>query len=62
MSIKLLDVETWVDPALATRRLLRSSNGAREWAETVRAQLEDVGGALPELAGQTRRQAAERRW
>ena len=36
-------------PRQATRRLLRSSNGAREWAETVRAQLEDVGGALPEL-------------
>src|SRR4051794_1790449 len=36
-------------PRQATRRLLRSSNGAREWAETVRTQLEDVGGALPEL-------------
>src|SRR3954465_1025468 len=36
-------------PRQATRRLLRSSNGAREWAETVRAQLEDVGGPLPEL-------------
>src|SRR4051812_40179265 len=36
-------------PRQATRRLLRSSNGAREWAETVRAQLEDVGGALPDL-------------
>jgi Sigma-70, region 4 len=36
-------------PRQATRRLLRSSNGAREWAETVRAQLEDVGGNLPEL-------------
>ncbi len=36
-------------PRQATRRLLRSSNGAREWAETVRAQLEDVGGALPAL-------------
>jgi hypothetical protein len=36
-------------PRQATRRLLRSSNGARAWAETVRAQLEDVGGALPAL-------------
>src|SRR5215210_5092522 len=36
-------------PRQATRRLLRNSNGAREWAETVRAQLEDVGGALPDL-------------
>ena len=37
-------------PRQATRRMLRSSNGAREWAETVRAQLVDVGGAtLPEL-------------
>src|SRR5215204_3853140 len=36
-------------PRQATRRLLRSSNGAREWAETVRAQLEDVGGTLPSL-------------
>jgi hypothetical protein len=36
-------------PRQATRRLLRSSNGAREWAETVRAQLEDLGAALPEL-------------
>src|SRR4051794_2892934 len=36
-------------PRQATRRLLRSSNGAREWAETVRAQLEDVGGSLPDL-------------
>src|SRR3954452_19261373 len=43
-------------PRQATRRLLRSSNGAREWAETVRAQLEDVGGALPELPAR----AAER--
>src|SRR3954468_16782344 len=36
-------------PRQATRRLLRSSNGAREWAETVRAQLEGVGATLPEL-------------
>ena len=37
-------------PRQATRRMLRSSNGAREWAETVRAQLVDVGGAtVPEL-------------
>lgn len=37
-------------PRQATRRLLRSSNGAREWAETVRAQLVDVSGAtVPEL-------------
>src|SRR5215213_3228486 len=36
-------------PRQATRRMLRGSNGAREWAETVRAQLEDLGGALPEL-------------
>jgi hypothetical protein len=41
-------------PRQATRRLLRSSNGAREWAETVRAQLEDVGGALPELPPRSR--------
>src|SRR4051794_21412479 len=41
-------------PRQATRRLLRSSNGAREWAETVRAQLEDVGGALPELPARAR--------
>src|SRR4051812_48394770 len=41
-------------PRQATRRLLRSSNGAREWAETVRAQLEDVGGALPELPPRAR--------
>ena len=46
-------------PRQATRRLLRSSNGAREWAETVRAQLADVSGAsLPELP---RGQAARRR-
>src|SRR3954469_7096189 len=36
-------------PRQATRRLLRSSNGARAWAETVRAQLEDVGGNVPDL-------------
>ena len=37
-------------PRQATRRMLRSSNGAREWAETVRAQLVDVSGAtVPEL-------------
>jgi hypothetical protein len=37
-------------PRQATRRLLRSSNGAREWAETVRAQLAEVNGAtVPEL-------------
>ena len=37
-------------PRQATRRLLRSSNGAREWAETVHAQLAEVNGAnLPEL-------------
>src|SRR3954468_9423545 len=41
-------------PRQATRRLLRSSNGAREWAETVRAQLEDVGGPLPELPPRSR--------
>src|SRR3954447_22683691 len=41
-------------PRQATRRLLRSSNGAREWAETVRAQLEDVGGALPDLPARSR--------
>ena len=41
-------------PRQATRRMLRSSNGAREWAETVRAQLEDVGGAtVPELPART---------
>jgi hypothetical protein len=37
-------------PRQATRRLLRSANGAaREWAEAVRSQLEEVGGALPAL-------------
>jgi hypothetical protein len=36
-------------PRQATRRMLRGSNGARAWAEAVRAQLEDVGGALPTL-------------
>ena len=37
-------------PRQATRRMLRSSNGAREWAETVRAQLIEVSGAtVPEL-------------
>ena len=37
-------------PRQATRRMLRSSNGARAWAETVRAQLVEVGGAgVPEL-------------
>ena len=36
-------------PRQATRRLLRGNNGARAWAETVRAQLEGVGGTLPEL-------------
>ena len=37
-------------PRQATRRMLRSSNGAREWAEAVRAQLVEVGGAsVPEL-------------
>src|SRR3954471_23235289 len=36
-------------PRQATRRLLRSSNGARAWAEAVHAQLEDVGGNLPDL-------------
>src|SRR3954468_6676489 len=37
-------------PREATEELLTSSNGAREWAETVRAQLADVNGAsLPEL-------------
>ena len=40
-------------PRQATRRMLRSSNGAREWAETVRAQLVEVGGAtVPELPAQ----------
>jgi hypothetical protein len=41
-------------PRQATRRLLRSSNGARKWAETVRAQLEDVGGSLPDLPPRSR--------
>ena len=36
-------------PRQATRRMLRSSGGARAWAETVRAELEDLGGALPDL-------------
>jgi len=40
-------------PRQATRRMLRSSNGARAWAETVRAQLVEVGGAtVPELPAQ----------
>src|SRR5215210_7590407 len=46
-------------PRQATRRLLRSSNGAREWAETVRAQLEDVGGALPDLPPRSARPEPE---
>jgi hypothetical protein len=47
-------------PRQATRRLLRSNNGAREWAETVRAQLEDVGGAsLPALPAKPRDAAPE---
>src|SRR5215207_8012401 len=38
------------EPRAATEALLSSPNGAREWAETVRAQLADVNGAsLPEL-------------
>src|SRR5215204_1313410 len=45
-------------PRQATRRLLRSSNGAREWAETVRAQLEDVGGTLPSLPARAAAAAA----
>jgi hypothetical protein len=36
-------------PRQATRRMLRSNAAAREWAETVRARLEDVGGPLPDL-------------
>jgi len=37
-------------PREETQELLRRSNGAREWAETVRAQLAEVNGAsLPEL-------------
>jgi hypothetical protein len=37
-------------PRQATRRLLTGSEGAREWAETVAAGLEDVaGGRLPSL-------------
>lgn len=37
-------------PRQATRRLLRSSEGAREWAATVAAELEDVAGdRLPSL-------------
>ena len=36
-------------PRQATRRMLRSNAAAREWAETVRARLEDLGGALPDL-------------
>src|SRR3954453_1493657 len=50
-------------PRQATRRLLRSSNGAREWAETVRAQLEDVGGPIPALPPRSRgpRPAGRRR-
>src|SRR3954447_12048414 len=46
-------------PRQATRRLLRSSNGAREWAETVRAQLADVGGPLPELPPRSRDREAD---
>ena len=36
-------------PRQATRRMLRGNAAAREWAETVRARLEDLGGALPDL-------------
>jgi hypothetical protein len=36
-------------PRQATRRMLRGNAAAREWAETVRARLEDVGGPLPDL-------------
>ena len=46
-------------PRQATRRLLRSSNGAREWAGTVRAQLEDVGGPLPDLPARPSEPAAK---
>jgi hypothetical protein len=41
-------------PRQATRRMLRSPNGAaREWAEAVRSQLEEVGGTLPALPPRT---------
>ena len=47
-------------PRQATRRMLRSSNGAREWAETVRAQLVDVSGAtVPELPPKAAAKAKE---
>ena len=47
-------------PRQATRRMLRSSNGAREWAETVRAQLVDVSGAtVPELPAKAAAKAKE---
>ena len=36
-------------PRQATRRMLRGNAAAREWAETVRAGLEELGGALPDL-------------
>ena len=42
-------------PRQATRRLLRSSNGAREWAETVRASSRASAPRLPELPERRRR-------
>jgi hypothetical protein len=36
-------------PRQATRRLLRGDEGARAWAEAVRAELENLGGPLPDL-------------
>ena len=49
-------------PRQATRRMLRSSNGAREWAETVRAQLVEVSGAsVPELPAKAAAKARPRR-
>src|SRR3954464_1624311 len=42
-------------PRQATRRLLRRSNGAREWAATLPAQREGVGGPLPALPPRTRK-------
>jgi len=46
-------------PRQATRRMLRGNAAAREWAETVRARLEDLGGALPDLPAPAKPAEAE---
>src|SRR3954470_19908058 len=40
-------------PRQATRRLLRGDESARAWAEAVRDELADLGGALPDLPAAT---------